>query len=401
VRPNAPFVTERRRFLASGLGLGGSLLLGCSSAPLARPGSDSDAGGDDLTERGVFVENAPFVGESEVPLDTPFNTDLDGRLYTDLSTLEASDLSISNDRFYIRTRYPDLLVPETPWQISVGGLVSDTSELVLDDIAALAVDQGVVLLECSGNARGASFGLLSSAAWSGVPLASVLAGLDIGADATRVLVSGFDQYSLPSANNQSQPGASWVFSFADLAATGAFLALSMNGEPLPPDHGEPVRLVVPGWYGCTCIKWVNEIRLVDDSEPSTAQMREFASRTQQDGVPELASDFLPAEIDVAAMPVRVEKWRLDGNVVYRVVGIVWGGSAPAPALEISYGGGPFEPVTDYTPPSDQRTWSLWSTRFAPGAAGDYSMVLRVPDPSIRTRRLDTQYYLRVVTIDEV
>jgi DMSO/TMAO reductase YedYZ molybdopterin-dependent catalytic subunit len=386
--------------LASGLGVSGSLLLGCASEPLRKAPKSTPNGDDDLTTRGMELGTLPFVGESDVPLDTPFNQDLDGRLYTDLSTLEPDMLVVPNDRFYIRTRYPDLLVPPDPWTLQVSGLVGSESTLVLDDLASLAAPQGTILLECSGNARGASFGLLSSADWSGIPLTAVLALLEIDATATALLVSGFDQYSQPSANNQSQPGASWVFSFDEIASTGAFLATQMNGDALPDDHGAPVRLLVPGWYGCTCIKWVNELRLVDATEPSTAQMQEFASRTMQNGTPALASDFLPAEIDVAAMPIRVEKWLLDSKIVYRVVGIVWGGSTAATALEINFGDGNWLPVDDYTPPTDLKTWSLWTTRWYPTATGNYSIVLRVAAPALRTRRLDASYYLRQVAIDE-
>lgn len=382
--------------------MSGSLLLGCGSEPIRGAPSGAPASDDDLTARGTLLGTAPFVGETETPLDTPFNQDLDGRLYTDLSTLEPGSLLVPNEDFYIRTRYPDLLVPPDPWTIHVGGLVESERTLALPDLASLAAPQGTVLLECSGNARGAAFGLLSSAEWSGIPLAAVLAELDVDAAATRVLVAGFDQYSQASANNQSQPGASWVFTFDELARTGAFLATGMNGEPLPLDHGAPVRLIVPGWYGCTCIKWVNELELTDDTEPSTAQMREFASRTMQNGTPDLARDFIPAEIDVAAMPIRVEKWLLDGAVVYRVVGIVWGGSVAASALEIRFGDdGAWQAVADYTPPSDLKTWSLWTTRWQPAAPGDYSIVLRVAAPELRTRRLDEAYYLREVTIDDV
>ena len=176
------------------------------------------------------------------------------------------------------------------------------------------------MLECSGNARNGHFGLLSSAEWHGIPLSRVLERLSIRSEATRVSIAGFDDHSEPSSGN-STPGASWIFSFDELASTGAFLATRMNGEPLPADHGAPVRLFVPGYYGCTCIKWVNEIALVDDSAPATSQMVEFASRTHQDGTPSLARDYQPALMDQAAMPVRVEKWLADGRVSYRIVGI--------------------------------------------------------------------------------
>ena len=65
----------------------------------------------------------------------------------------------------------------------------------------------------------------------------------------------------------------------------------MNGKPLTKDHGAPIRLIVPGWYGCACIKWVNEITLVDDGAEATSQMQEFAGSTQEVGVPKLVRDY--------------------------------------------------------------------------------------------------------------
>ena len=95
----------------------------------------------------------------------------------------------------------------------------------------------------------------------------------------------------------------------------------MNGEPLPPDHGFPVRLVVPGWYGCVCIKWVTAIDLVGAEERPTSQMLEFAERTHQvgpGGAPTRARDFQPAVMDLAALPIRVEQWQVGELAVFTV-----------------------------------------------------------------------------------
>ena len=269
----------------------------------------------------MFVDNVPFVGESTTPLNQGFNAGLDGRLYTDLSELTPDRLITLTEEFYIRTRYPDLLMPETPWRVRVSGLVDAPSELVLDDLLKRASPQGVHLMECSGNGRGASFGQLSTADWQGIPVSELLDEAGVSANATSLLVTGFDQYSRASTGN-SLPGGSWVLRLSDLKQIGAFLATSMNGAPLSPDHGARLRLVVPGWYGCTCIKWLTELSLVDDDGPSTPQMREFATRTMQNGTPMLARDFAPAAIDTAAMPIRVERWQVPTSFVYRVVGIV-------------------------------------------------------------------------------
>src|SRR6185436_13822974 len=143
-------------------------------------------------------------------------------------------------------------------------------------------------------------------------------------------------------------------------------------------------------------------------------MREFAARTHQPfdslaieraltaGRPLPARDFIPAVIDTAAMPVRVEKWAIDGRVAYRIAGIIWGGSKPTNALSIRFRSGqPWVPVDDCPLPASTLTWSVWTHLWRPEAPGRYQIVLRVNDPSIRTRRLDIFFYVREIEIDEV
>ena len=164
---------------------------------------------------------------------------------------------------------------------------------------------GPHLFECSGNANPTNFGLMSVAEWDGIALTDVVSRLKPTAEATGVLIGGVDH--IGQLSQRSIVGASWIFPLATLDRLEAFLAVKMNGEPVPADHGKPVRLVVPGWYGCAWIKWVNEIRLVGPEERATSQMVEFAARTHQTEPHRLARDFAPADIQTAATPVRVEK----------------------------------------------------------------------------------------------
>jgi DMSO/TMAO reductase YedYZ molybdopterin-dependent catalytic subunit len=253
-------------------------------------------------------------------------------------------------------------------------------------------------MECAGNNRAARFGLISVASWDGVPLAQVLDRLKLESG-SRILVSGFDEYSAKPLT-PSVPGASWIFSRQDIDDSRAFLATAMNGQPLTPDHGAPVRLILPGWYGCACIKWVNEIAPVDDAAEPTSQMQEYAARTHQRGLPARTSDYQPATIDPAAMPVRIENWLMDGKVQYQVAGIVWGGSQPADKLLIRFGPEePYVPVLHVYPASG--SWGLWTHVWKPSQPGTYRIRLRLADPSVRTRRLDAGFYVRQVRIDEV
>jgi len=386
----------RRDFLQRSALAAGWLCFGCS---------DSDT--HDSAEcrspfsTGELVGELPFIDEGTSPLETPVGVGLDGRLYTDLTRLDPDSLVIANERFYIRTLYPDLLDPPADWPIAVIGQVDAPSTLALADLRALVEPLGVYLLECSGNASGGHFGLISAADWAGVRFADILPRLAARPEATRVRISGFDEHSTPSSGGHSTPGASWIFTFDELLDAGAFLALEMNGTPLPKDHGAPVRLFVPGWYGCTCIKWVNEIALVDDDEPATGQMKEFAARTHQNGVPDLARDYAPAAIQQAAMPVRVEKWKVSGKLRYRIVGILWGGSKPTDKLEISFGDDAWEPVSVCPAVTSNQTWSLWEHAWEPRKTGPTSITLRVNDATVPQIRLDQRWYLRQVAVDEV
>jgi len=341
-----------------------------------------------------------FAGESRTPLDTVIGAGLDARLYSDLSTLTPEQLVTPIEKFYVRTAASELLDAANAWEIKVSGPVERQANLTLDDLKTGAKPMGMHLMECSGNARATRFSLLSVADWTGVPIADLLdLRVKPRADRVMVMVSGFDQYRTKSAI--SIPGADWIFTLEHLHSAKAFLATEMNGEPLTKDHGAPVRLVVPGWYGCACVKWVNAITLVDDAVEATSQMHEFAARTHQQGVPKLVKNYNAATIDQAAMPIRVEKWLVNRKLKYRVVGILWGGSRPVKGLEIR-----FNPQGDYVrvdkfSQTTNDPWSFWSHAWEPKTPGAYLIRLRVTDPIVETKRLDSGHYVRSVEVTEV
>ena len=420
VRYTPPMPLSRRRFLRDLLIGTSALYLGCDDDPNGSPDlepneSTEDFGADaagptdlgaldslvdaaptacpDLTG-GTFIEVVPFTGDA-VSFHVPVNVGWDGRLYTDLSLIDRDRLLTPIPEFYIRTLFPDRLdlAAHMPWRIRVSGLAAPT-ELVLDDLLPLARPMGAHVLECSGNSRGRQFGLLSACEWTGIPMEDVLARLSPDPTATRIEVSGFDDHSVPSANGHSTPGAAWIFTREQLQ--GAFLATGMGGEALTLDHGFPVRLMVPGWYGCTCIKWVDSLRFVDDDEPATTQMTEFASRTHQLGTPALARDYRPATLDQAAMPIRIERWQVDGAEVFRVIGILWGGQQTTGQLSIRFGNARFEAVDVCPPMTGNALWTVFEHTWRPPTPGEYT--IRCAIDGVPTRRLDTGYYERTVVV---
>lgn len=336
----------------------------------------------------------PFLGEEGRAVGHATGKGLGGRLALDLSRLDADSLVTPNGRFFVRTAYPDGLDPDATWTLRVTGRVKRPLELAVRDLEDDVEHCGVHLLECAGNSRNRHFGLISAADWSGIAIEKLLERAGSERRSDRVLVHGRDDHSKPVPG--SVRGASWIFTKDELE--DAFLATHMNGRSLPADHGQPLRLVVPGWYGCACIKWVDEIRLVADDAPATSQMKEFTGRTHQEGVPHLATDYQPALIDLAAMPVRVETWEVEGKIVHKVVGIAWGADRPTNALEIRFGSKESYAPVHRQIEKDHPAWSLWTHPWKPPEAGEYSIRLRVNDETVRTRRLDSGYYARTVRV---
>lgn len=347
------------------------------------------------------------VGWARQPFGVKFGgSGLDARLVTDLSQLRGDALVTPTEKVYVRTECPAAAADaarQKAWTIAIGG---GSASLSIEDLRRRARPMGTHLLECAGNNNPTNFGLMSVAAWDGVPLTEILPDVMRAAPATAtaapagLLVGGFDHDG--QVSKQSTPGASWILPLASLERLGAFLAVRMNGEALPLDHGRPIRLVVPRWYGCAWIKWVHEIRLVGMNEPATSQMREFAGRTHQTRRHDLARDYTAPEIEAAAMPIRVDKWRGPLGVTYLITGIVWGGTRAVERLQIRFStGDSWKPVPVCPTPATAAIWALWSYRWRPDRPGLYEITLRIPDTSVPQRRLDASYYLRQVNIEQV
>jgi len=242
--------------------------------------------------------------------------------------------------FYIRT--------ETPNQYS--GNIKDIELIGVDANITLKTDSlieqskplGSFMMECAGNDRYAGYRLLSVANWDGVLFSellkkdingkSLLGLATIDSKATHILIEGFDDSTNTKWNRlfgvKSTKGASWIFSFDELIKQNAFFATKMNDSKLTTDHGYPVRLIVPGYYGCASIKWVNKMSFITqkDQTPTENQMREFSDRTGQVGVPKMLKNHKPPTTELSAVPVTIEKWKSkSGKVRYKFIGIIWGG----------------------------------------------------------------------------
>jgi len=398
-------------------GLAGASELIPTNQPLALAGGKLlDTDFPDPFARGQIQGYVPFDLEGQGSPLVPGQRSGAGhnaRRIIDPATLLMPDTRITPARdFFIRTEYPDMLNPPEEWKIQFGGEAGKPLALPIAKLDAVVDRKEPVLLECSGNHRSLKFGLLSVAEWEGVSIGKVLDMAEPTKKATSVFIRGFDDDSTmpdtgPPYHEHSMPTCSWVFTREQLEKAGAFVAVRMNGQPLPKDQGAPIRLIVPGWYGCSEVKWINEIKLVDINQPATLQMLEFAGRTGQEVHwdrsistyhqvgPPLARDYIPALIDQAALPVRVEQWKLGDKRVYRVVGIAWGGPDRTDKLKIRFRhkgsrNAKFQPVLFCKIRTSVPSYGIWVHSWEPKEAGPYVIDVRLDSSGMRNRRMESQ-----------
>ena len=137
---------------------------------------------------------------------------------------------------------------------------------------------------------------------------------------------------------------------------------------------------------------------VDDTEPATSQMTEFAIRTEQTTVPALARDFLPATRDPAAVLTRAELWRSGGEDWWRLVGLYWGPEVPDEDWRVRIGPSQEIPVSTCLARPSPWTWGLWEA-WAQDLSGDLDVSLVLDNSPVPTRLLDRGYYTRTVRFD--
>jgi DMSO/TMAO reductase YedYZ molybdopterin-dependent catalytic subunit len=268
-----------------------------------------------------------------------------------------------NAHFYVRNHFQIPVLDPSTWSLDVGGLVERPLRLGLRDLHNMRSQTLVVTLECAGNGRARfdpptageqwDLGAVSTAEWTGVPLVEILDRTGIRPEAREVLFRGADAGTLPDGADIVRYERS--LSVDDARGSEALLAYAMNGEPLPLQHGYPLRLVVPGWYGMASVKWLTEIEVIAAPLDAYFQTARYVYEFEREGL-------------TVRQPVERQRVRslitdpADGGEVaageVTVRGVAWSGMAPIAGVEVSVGAGPWRPAMMVGEESD-RHWQWW------------------------------------------
>ncbi len=269
------------------------------------------------------------------------------------------------DRFFNVNHYGQpTSLDESGWEVVVAGLVARPQSLSVADLRARERRELDFTIECSGDNGFDWFSsAIGNARWAGTPLSSVLEEAGISEHGSEIVFYGVDSGTVTIRDNIGvlRPGKTGKVTDdgeggLDLTITERFarsmsirdalhrdnlLCYEMNGEPLPPEHGFPVRLIVPGWFGVANVKWLTRIEVRDQRYAGRLMARDYVSIREEHRKDQTLWTFSTVgPIRLKSAPGHVAR-RANGEYVIR--GAAWG--APIAAVEVQIDNGPWRAAT--------------------------------------------------------
>src|SRR5213594_784996 len=296
--------------------------------------------------------------------------------------------------FYVRTHFPIPSIDRDAWWLRIEGEVEKPFAINYEELLDLEWKTIPATLECAGNNRsflqpkvkGVQWGLgaVGTAQWTGVPLSILLDRAGVKADACEVILEGADGGVLEDP--KSPPGE---LRFArsipvEKAGTDVLLAYKMNGGELPPEHGFPVRAIVPGWYAMASVKWLQRIIVADRPFTGYYQTIDYAYWERREAIAELTPLTKMQVKGQISKPSQDEIVPANSSVCVR--GGAWTCDAEITKVELSMDGGATWTEAKLLGESKPNAWRLWEFNWqTPTAPGRQTLIACATDSLGRTQ----------------
>jgi DMSO/TMAO reductase YedYZ molybdopterin-dependent catalytic subunit len=301
---------------------------------------------------------------------------------------------------YLLVHFDIPLLDEATWRLSVSGSVREELELTLDQIRERPAATIPVTMECAGNGRARLDPrpmsqpwlneAVSTASWTGTSLWGIIEEAGVESDVVELLFTGAD-HGIEGGVEMDYARSLGV---AEAMRPEVMLVYEMNGRPLEPQHGFPLRLLVPGWYGMTSVKWLTRIEAV--TEPFQGYHQAVAYHYQQtvDEPGERVTRIRPRALMVPpGFPDFPERRRYLERGPVTLQGRAWSGTAPIERVEVGIDGEWFE--TKLADPIGDWAWRGWSYLWE-ATPGEHVLVCRATDAEAATQPLEQPWNLQGV-----
>jgi DMSO/TMAO reductase YedYZ molybdopterin-dependent catalytic subunit len=287
-----------------------------------------------------------------------------------------------NDLFFKRNQgqIPEILVSLADWRLRVEGLVKKNLLLTFEDLHRLPKVEAADTLECSGNSRSLlsekasgnpwTIGGVSNAVWGGIRLKDVLETAGLQDNGNHVAFEGFDK-------PMGSAGIKFIRSIPiDKAISSTLLAYEMNGQPLPIEHGYPLRALALGWTGANCVKWLDRIEVLD--RPFEGFYMDKVYRVYQKGEDPKSGKIVKG-IQIKSIIVEPEKNQIIDAGTVPVRGAAYAGGAGIEKVEVSVDLGDTWHPAEFIGLEQPFAWRHWEYLWDVNAGGDYTIMARATD----------------------
>lgn len=301
---------------------------------------------------------------------------------------------------YLLTHFDIPDVDVATWRLEVSGLVESEASLSLGEIRARPSLEQVVTMECAGNGRARIkphvvnqpwlLEAVGTARWTGTPLAPLLEECGISESATDVVFTGLDR----GVQGGEEHDYARSLSLDEALRDDVILAYEINGVPLPPQHGSPLRLLVPGWYGMTSVKWLARIEVTDTPHDGYQMRRAYRMRQHpdEDGDP-LSRIAVRSLLVPPGIPEYLTRSRIVEAGQHVLRGRAWSGQAEVAGVEISADGGSTWAEAELEPATLGRwAWRAWSFTWD-AVPGEHELCCRARDAAGNEQPLEPQWNL--------
>ncbi|MGW6175223.1 sulfite oxidase [Arthrobacter sp. NPDC055138] len=296
---------------------------------------------------------------------------------------------------YLLTHFDVPLIDAGAWRLRIGGAVRRPLEFGLAQLHSREQRTLAVTLECAGNGRSLltprpvsqpwTHGGIGTADWTGTPLAPLLAEAGVEPKAVDIVFTGADR----GVQGGEEQNYARSLKISEAMSPDVLLAYAMNGVPLPPQHGFPVRLLVPGWYGMASVKWLTDIEATAVPFAGFQQMSSYRyNRSEADPGEPVTRIKVRALMVPPGIPDFMTRNRLvdAGPVLLR--GRAWSGRAPIQQVKVAVDGAWSEAQLD--PADGEYAWRGWTFRWQ-AQPGGHQLMCRAMDALGQVQPLEPEW----------
>jgi sulfane dehydrogenase subunit SoxC len=287
---------------------------------------------------------------------------------------------------YVLTHFDIPAVDTETWRLDIGGSVERPITLSLAAVRARPQLTRAVTMECAGNGRALVqphvvsqpwlLEAVGTMEWTGVSVAGLLDEAGVLTGATEVVFEGLDA----GIDGDVEQLYARSLSLADARSDGVMLAYAGNGVPLLPQHGFPLRLVVPGWYGMTSVKWLRSIRVVSEPFQGYQQAMAYRMRASEDESGTPVTRMVPRALMIPpGVPDFMTRERFVAGGEVPIAGRAWSGWGEIEAVDFSSDGGETWRPAALAEPIGEHAWRGWSYAWQADRPGRYELCCAARD----------------------